>query len=105
MGGRSHASLSVSFKPTRLRNSSQLGLASYTIVSLLHSVCIFSPVRGNTRFQLLKRFFTAERRQGNEWGPFPQRKPGDVKMYFAVTSVGGFMVTVFSLPFNSPAMW
>lgn len=48
---------SLLFKLRRLRIGSQLGLASYTIVSFLHSVCIFSPVCGNTRFQFLKRFY------------------------------------------------
>lgn len=48
---------SLPFKLMRLRTGSQLGLASYTIVSFLHSVCIFSPVCGNTRFQFLKRFY------------------------------------------------
>lgn len=85
---REEPRVSLPFKLMRLRTGSQLGLASYTIVSFLHSVCIFSPVCGNTRFQFLN-VFIAKRRQGNEWGPFPQRKPGDVKMYFAVTASGG----------------
>lgn len=51
---------------------------TYTIVSFLHSACISSPVCGNLH---VFHFFdlTVKQRFRNEWGPFPQRGPGNVK--------------------------
>lgn len=48
---------SLPFKLRRLRSGSQLGLASYTIVSFLHSVCIFSPAVWKHAFPVLKKRF------------------------------------------------
>lgn len=81
-----------------MRTGSQLGL-------LLHN-CVFSSFCLHLLAGLWKhtfpvfKTFSVKQRQGNEWGPFPQRGPGDVKVYFINDNTGGVNGNNFLLPFN-----
>lgn len=85
-------------------NKRDLGLLHNRLFFILPAFLSSSPACGNTHFLFLfSPFFTppptAKQRLGNEWGPFPQRRPGNVKTDFQMTplEVAG---CILSLCFN-----
>lgn len=95
------------FKSLRMRSGEQAGLGALTQSPFLHSACLLVQFTGLWKHTLLIFVFpffyppppTAKQRLGNEWGPFPQRRPGNVKTDFQMTplEVAG---CILSLCFN-----